>query len=97
LLVAGQMLLISYNGTVFNISYILGSVALLIISVVMLKSYLFNRATGYLGLSANIIAFGLYIPSIGVYISIFSVLFLWIWDLLVAVRLLQLGKVNRMT
>ncbi|MDR3562819.1 MAG: DUF4386 family protein [Negativicutes bacterium] len=89
---AGQVLLISYNGTVFNISYILGAAALIIISVIMLQNDLFSKATAYLGLAANIIAFGLYVPSIGVYISIFSVLFLWIWDLLVALRLLRLAS-----
>jgi hypothetical protein len=94
LLAVGQMLLVSYNGTVFNISYILGSVALIILSIVMLKTNVFNRATAVLGLAANIIALGLYIPSIGVYISIFSVLFLWIWDLLIAIRFLQLGNPN---
>jgi len=86
---AGQVLLISYNGTVFNISYILGAAALIIISVIMLHNDLFSKATAYLGLAANIIAFGLYIPVTGIYISIFSVLFLWIWDLLVALRLLR--------
>jgi Domain of unknown function (DUF4386) len=89
---AGQVLLISYNGTVFNISYILGAAAL-----IMLQNDLFSKATAYLGLAANIIAFGLYIPSIGVYISIFSVLFLWIWDLLVALRLLRFGSVKPTT
>jgi hypothetical protein len=93
-LAAGQVMLITYNGTVFNISYILGAAALIILSVVMLKSKLFSKATAYLGLAANIIAFGLYIPMVGLYISIFSVVFLWIWDLLVGLRLLRLSHPN---
>jgi hypothetical protein len=91
---AGQVLLISYNGTVFNISYMLGAAALIIISVIMPQNDLFSKATAYLGLAANIIAFGLYIPVVGVYISVFSVLFLWVWDLLVALRLLRLAVEN---
>lgn len=91
-LAVGQMMLITYNGTVFNMSYILGAVSLIVISVIMLQNNLFNKATGVLGLAANIIALGLYIPVIGIYISIFSVVFLWIWDILVALKLLQLGK-----
>lgn len=93
-LAAGQVMLISYNGTVFNISYILGAVALIILSAVMLNHNIFSKATAYLGLVANIIALGLYIPSVGIFISVFSVIFLWIWDLLVALRLLKLSNSN---
>ena len=92
LLATGQVLLVSYNGTVFNISYILGALALIILSLVMLRTNLFNKATAYLGLVANLIALGLYVPTVGIYISVFSVLFLWIWDLLIALRLLQFGN-----
>ncbi len=91
-LAAGQVMLVTYNGTVFNISYILGAAALIILSVIMLQSNLFSKATAYLGLLANIIALGLYIPAIGIFISVFSVVFLWIWDLLIAFRLLRLGN-----
>jgi MFS family permease len=94
LLAAGQVLLVSYNGTVFNISYVLGALALIILSLVMLRTSLFNKATAYLGLVANLIALGLYFPSVGIYISVFSVLFLWVWDLLIALRLLQFGNPN---
>jgi Domain of unknown function (DUF4386) len=93
-LAAGQVMLISYNGTVFNISYILGAAALIILSVIMLKNDVFSKAAAYLGLLANILALGLYIPVVGIYISVFSVVFLWIWDLLVALRLLRLAKAN---
>jgi len=95
-LAAGQVMLISYNGTVFNISYILGAIGLIILSVVMLKTDVFSKTIAYLGLAANIIAFGLYLPPAGVYISIFSVVFLWIWDILIALRLFQLGNPNKM-
>jgi hypothetical protein len=93
-LAAGQMMLITYNGTVFNISYILGAVSLIIISVVMLQNNIFSKTTGYLGLASNIIALGLYIPVIGITISIFSVMFLWIWDILIAFRFFQLGNLT---
>jgi hypothetical protein len=35
---------------------------------------------------------GLYVPKVGVYISVFSVVFLWVWYILVARRLFQLGQ-----
>jgi hypothetical protein len=95
-LAAGQVLLTSYNGLVFNISYILGALALIMLSAIMLQTNLFSKATAYLGLAANIIAFGLFVPTVGVYISIFSVVFLWIWDLLVALRLFRLSNATLM-
>lgn len=36
--------------------------------------------------------FGLYIPTIGIFISIFSVLLLFIWDIMVARRLFELAR-----
>ena len=45
-----------------------------------------------MGLLANVIALGLYVPVIGIYISIFSVLFLEIFYILVARRFFQMGR-----
>jgi hypothetical protein len=42
--------------------------------------------------ASSVFDFGLYIPTIGIYISMFSVLFLLIWNILIARRLFQLGK-----
>ena len=66
------------------------------VSAVMLQNHLFSRAIAYLGIASNIIALGLYVPVVGIYISIFSVVFLWVWDILMARRLFQLAslKVN---
>jgi hypothetical protein len=92
LLAAGQAMLVSWQGSAFQVSYLIGSVALIIISAVMLRSRIFSKTTGYLGILANVIALGLYVPMVGVYISVISVVFLWIWYLLVARRLFQLGR-----
>ncbi len=91
-LAAGQAMLAIYNGAAFHVSYVLGAAALTIISVVTLRSELFSKATAYLGIVANVLAFGLYVPVVGVFVSIFSVFFLWIWDILIARRLFQLGR-----
>jgi len=91
-LAAGESMLAIYNGTAFHLSYILGSVVLIIIPAVMLRSGLFSKRTAYLGLLANIIALGLYVPVVGLYISIFSVLFLEIFYILVARRFFQMGR-----
>jgi hypothetical protein len=43
-------------------------------------------------IASSVCDFGLYVPGIGMYISIFSVLFLVIWNILIARRLFQLGQ-----
>jgi hypothetical protein len=89
---AGQAMLVTWQGSAFQVSYLLGSVAPILISAVMLRCKIFSKATAYLGILANVIALGLYVPKIGVYISVFSVVFLWVWYILIARRLFQLGQ-----
>ena len=89
---AGQAMMAAFNGTSFHTSYVLGSISGLIISLVMLKTNTFNKATAYVRIASSVFDFGLYIPTVGVFISIFSVLFLFIWNIMIARRLLQLGK-----
>lgn len=91
---AGETLLAVFHGTAFQVSYVLGSLGGLIISLVMLKTDIFSKTTAYLRIASSVFDFGLYIPVIGMYISIFSVLFLLIWDILVARKLFQLGRGN---
>jgi hypothetical protein len=95
LLAAGQAMLAIYQGTAFHMNYVLGSLALLIISVVMLRSNIFSKVTAYVGILANVLVFGLYVPTIGISLSIISVVFLEIWWILIARRLFQLGSASR--
>ena len=92
LLAAGEATVAAFHGTSFHVSYVLGSLSGLIISFVMLKSKIFSKATAYVRIASSIFDFGLYIPTIGIFISIFSVLFLLIWDIMVARRLLQIAQ-----
>lgn len=91
-LAAGEALLAIYHGTAFNAHYILGTLALMIISFVMLNSETFGKRAATIGIAANLITLGYYLPVIGVYISIFSVLFYWLWYFLIARRLWQLAQ-----
>ncbi len=91
-LAAGQAVITNWTGSAFHTSYILGSIAAIVISVAMLHNRSFSKAAAYLGIVSNGIAFGLYIPVIGVYVSIFSVVILWFWYLLIALDLIKLGK-----
>jgi hypothetical protein len=91
-LAAGESMLAIYTGTAFQVNYILGAVVGIIISGVMLRSGIFSKMTAYMGILANAISLGLYVPVVGLYISIFSVLFLEIFYILVARRLFQMGR-----
>ena len=87
---AGEAVLAIWQGSGFHAAYLLGSFAGMVIGVVMLHSGLFSRTAGWLAILANGVGLGLYVPTVGVYISVFSVVFLEVWYLLVARRLVQL-------
>ncbi len=92
LLAAGQAMLTHWQGTAFQVAYIAGSIAGIVIGAVMLQSGVFSKTTGWMGILANTVGFGLYIPMIGVYIAVFSVFFLEVWYVLIARRFFQLGS-----
>jgi hypothetical protein len=91
-LAAGEVMLAVFHGTAFHVSYVLGSITGLIISGVMLRSNIFSKATAYVRIVSSVLDFGIYVPTIGIFISVFSVVLLTIWNILVARRLFQLGQ-----
>jgi len=91
-LAAGEAMLATWQGTTFQAAYILGSVAGIAVGAVMLRSAVFSNLTGWMAILGNAVGLGLYVPVVGVYISVFSVLFLEIWYILLARRLFQLGR-----
>jgi hypothetical protein len=62
------------------------------ISVGMLRSGIFGKATGYLGIVGNSAVFGLFVPVIGVWLSLLSLPLLLIWYLLIAWGLFHLAR-----
>jgi hypothetical protein len=91
-LAAGEATLAAYYGTAFQVSYVLGYAAKIVIGAVMLRSVVFSKATAYVGMLTGIVGLSFYVPTIGIFLSIFSVLLLAIWNFLVGRRLLQLGR-----
>jgi hypothetical protein len=91
-LAAGETMVAIFHGTAFQVSYLLGSVTGFLIGAAMLRSDVFSRATAYLRIGSSVFDFGIFIPGIGLYISLLSVLFLLAFNILVAHRLLQLGS-----
>jgi hypothetical protein len=96
LLAAGQTLLTLYqSSTAFNVSYAMGAAATLMMSAAMLRSSTFNKGTAFTGILASLITLGLFVPKIGLYISIFSLIPYAIWLILVARRFFLLGRLER--
>ena len=92
-LAAGQAMLATYTGTAFDVYYVLNAAALLMISVAMLRSNVFSRATACVGLLASAL---MIVPStagtIGLIFSLASLLPWVLFSALVARRLFQLGQ-----
>jgi hypothetical protein len=92
-LAAGEAMLATFNGTAFHLSINLFSIYFLIVPLIMLRSHIFGRVTAYVGILAAILNWALYVPEIGIFLSILSVFpFLLIWNILIARRLFQLGR-----
>jgi hypothetical protein len=90
---AGEAMLATFNGTAFHLSINLFSIYFLIVPLIMLRSHIFGRVTAYVGILAAILNWALYVPEIGIFLSILSVFpFLLIWNILIARRLFQLGR-----
>jgi hypothetical protein len=91
-LAAGQTMLAIWQGTAFDVAYILEGVALLIMAVVMLRSTLFSKRTAYVGILLGVMSLA---PptagTIGLLLAPASLAPLEIWDILIARRLFQLG------
>ena len=91
LLAAGQALLTIYNGTAFDLSYILGGIVILIFSVVMLQGNVFSKATAYIGVVMGIL---MLVPptvgTIGLFLSLISLIPTLVWLIPIARRLFQM-------
>jgi hypothetical protein len=98
-LAAGEGMLATYEGTAYNVSYVIAGLASLIVALVMLRSGLFGRATAYVGVVMGALA--LVPPTVGTvgFIAAFAYLApLLIWLVLVAWALLRLvGPPGRKT
>jgi hypothetical protein len=91
-LAAGTATLAVFHGTAFYASYILGSVSGLILSAAILRTTVFSKRTAYLRIASSVLDFGLFVPTIGLGIAFGSVVCLVAFNILVARRLLQLGR-----
>jgi hypothetical protein len=102
-LVAGEALLANHNpgklqqGSGMYVSFFLVLLAGLLVSIVMLRSTVFNKATAYAGIGANLIALG-YFPALALGAGIVWVFptvsapLRMVWYVLTAIGLFRLGS-----
>jgi hypothetical protein len=91
-LAAGEGMLATYQGTAYDVSYVVGGLAGLTVAVVMVRSQLFSRATAYLGLAMGLLA--LIPPTLGTVGLVAAFVYLGplvAWLVLIARALMRLG------
>lgn len=91
-LATGEGMLAAYmgNGTSFVVGYVLASVAGILVGVAMLRAPVFHRSAAYAAIIANVLGFGLFLPGIGILLSLVSVVILCIWYAVIGWRLLRM-------
>ena len=92
-LAAGEVMLATYwgQGTAFVFGYVLTAVAGVLVGAVMLRSRMFGRLAASGAIAGNLLSLALFLPGIGVGLSLLSVVILWVWYVLVGVRLARLA------
>ena len=90
---SGEGLLAAYMGmgTSFVMGYTLASIAGILAGIAMLRTPLFGRLAAWAAIVANALGFALFLPGIGIFLSLVSVLILVAWYLGIGWRLLRLA------
>ncbi len=91
-LAAGQATMSNMHGSSYHVHLIVGSIGLLLFALYQWGHPTFSKVTAMMGILANTIAFGYYVPVIGIYLLLFSVLFMNIWYIMMGMTLWGLSK-----
>jgi len=90
---AGEAMVATWQGSAFNTAYVLSALSILITAVVMLRSRVFSRSTGYVGLAFGALSL---VPAsagkLGLAFSLLSLIPMAVWLVLVAGQLRRLGR-----
>jgi hypothetical protein len=70
---AGEATLATYEGTAFQVNYLVGGTLVpLALSALMLRSRLFGKAVALVGIIGAVTGLGLYLPVVGLLLSVLS-------------------------
>ena len=91
---AGQGMLASYwdMGTSFVFGYVLSAVGGILLGAALVRAGAFGRAAGWLLVVANVVGLGIFLPGVGIAVSLVSVLLLWVWYLRIGWSLAQMVR-----
>jgi hypothetical protein len=78
-LIAGESLLAMFNGIAWMANTFLGGLSLMIFSILMLKHPAFGKLTAWLGIVSNILVCLFFVPVLGLYFLLLSVLGYLFW------------------
>ena len=92
LLAAGEPLLALFTGTSYYLSYFLGTLSLLIFAFLMLEGKIFSKTAAWVGIVTNVVAFGMFLPVIGLPLAFLSLAGLITWNIQLARRFFQLAR-----
>jgi hypothetical protein len=92
LLAAGEPLLVLFTGSSNWLSYILGTLSLLIFAFLMRDGKVFSKRAAWVGVATNVVAFGLFLPAIGIWLSFASLAGMIIWNIQIARTLFRLAR-----
>ncbi len=87
----------NFQGTAFNMSYVLWAVIGIAISAVMLRGDEFGKVTGWIGIAGFVAALGLFLPVVGITLSLVSLLLQLVWFVLVARGLFRAARLVEVT
>lgn len=89
---AGQAMMTTYQGTAFDVSYVMQGVADLLIAIVMLRSTVFSKTTARVGIVFGLTAL---VPAtagtVGFVLAFISLVPMLVWFILIARQLFQLA------
>jgi hypothetical protein len=93
-LASGDTLLTLFNGINWFMNTLLGTLSLLISSLLMLRSKVYSQGTAWVGIATSVITLGFWIPSIGIFLLFLSLPGFIVWYFLLARRFFQIARNN---
>jgi hypothetical protein len=86
-------MLANWQGTAFDVAYIIQGIAMLIVAIVMFQSKAFGKVTAYVAIVLGVLAL---VPptlgTVGMICAVVSVLPLWIWSILIGRKFLEISQ-----
>ena len=92
---AGEALLAHFNGTAWILYTILGGISGLIFSLLMFRSRIFGKLTAYTGIVLSVAGLGVFIPVIGIPLSLLATIGGVLWFIMIGRGLLRAGLLRQ--